>query len=328
MPDIDTYEGLIDFLKSKRGLRMSHVYKPAMLLTVMRAGGAANKRQIAEDFVLRDENQIDFYRRKTVHPMPGKRLVRDGLLSKEGDTYALKGMLASLSGSRRAEVEKVLEDRISEYLEMRNPFGDSNLDAVPGSRRYLVLKRSGGRCEACGVSSKETQIDVDHIVPRSKGGSNDISNLQALCRTCNAQKRASDDTNFIEVHKSYGHRDPACIFCSAPEITEENELAIVRADKYPVTPGHTLVIPKRHVADYFELHMAERNAIESLLHAAKEKLQANDNSITGFNVGINVGESAGQTVFHVHVHLIPRRQGDSSNPEGGIRHVIPSKARY
>ena len=109
--------------------------------------------------------------------MPGNRLVRDGLLAYDGESYQATGAFANLTAKQRGEIEQILESRISDYLMIRNPFGDSNLDAVPGSVRYTVLKEAAGRCEACGISSRETQIDVDHIIPRAKGGSNDISNL-------------------------------------------------------------------------------------------------------------------------------------------------------
>jgi hypothetical protein len=97
---IDDFEKLKEFLKSKTGLRMSHVYKPIMLLEVLRRGGSASREQIAEAFVLRDTSQIDFYRRKIVHPMPGQRLVRDGLIKRDGEQYRLAGPLAALSGNR------------------------------------------------------------------------------------------------------------------------------------------------------------------------------------------------------------------------------------
>jgi len=323
-----TYEELKDFLISRTGLRMAHIYKPAMLLAVIRNGGKVDKRQIATAFLLRDEDQIEFYRRN-VHPMPGTRLVRDGLLAKDGDTYSLAGAISRLTPAQETEVEQILEQRIADYLQMRNPFGDSNLDAIRGSVRYEVLKRAAGRCEACGVTAMKTQIDVDHIVPRANGGSNDISNLQALCRTCNAQKRDRDDTSFTEIHKSYEHREASCVFChSKDRIIDENELAFVIKDGFAVTHGHSLIIPKRHVADYFDLHMPERNAVEELLKKCREELLHGDEKITGFNVGINVGESAGQSVFHVHVHLIPRRDGDVDNPTGGVRHVVPCKGDY
>ena len=100
------------------------------------------------------------------------------------------------------------------------------------------------------------------------------------------------------------------------------------ADKYPVTPLHTLIIPKRHVSDYFDLHQPERNAIDQLLHDRKQSIEAEDATVTGFNVGMNCGEDAGQTISHAHVHLIPRRKGDVADPAGGIRGCIPAKQHY
>ena len=121
-----------------------------------------------------------------------------------------------------------------------------------------------------------------------------------------------------------------CIFCNIDNtrIIAENELCVAIGDAFPVTENHTLVIPKRHVADYFDLHQPERNAIEAMLHEQRELILEHDKTVTGFNVGINAGASAGQTVFHVNVHLIPRRDGDVVDPRGGVRGVIPSKQRY
>jgi len=279
--------------------------------------------------VLRDQSQIDFYRKTIVHKMPGSRLVRDGLLSLDNDTYSLSGILSSLTPEQQKEIEEILEERISSYLGLRNPYGDNNLDAVPGSIRQEVLKRAKQRCELCGRSAKDMQIDADHIRPRSKGGSNDITNLQALCRTCNAEKGNRDDEDFRGIAETYEHRDDACPFCSLNrELIAENELAVAFRDGFPVTPLHTLVIPKRHVADYFDLYQPEINAINQLLAKIKEALIAEDASITGFNIGINSGESAGQTIFHCHVHLIPRRDGDVEDPRGGVRGVIAEKQKY
>jgi ATP adenylyltransferase len=122
----------------------------------------------------------------------------------------------------------------------------------------------------------------------------------------------------------------SCIFCEldASRIIAENELCLAITDGYPVTEHHTLVIPKRHVADYFDLYQPERNAIDHMLQKQRTAILALDSTVTGFNVGINAGKSAGQTVFHVHVHLIPRRDGDVVDPKGGVRGVIPSKQKY
>jgi diadenosine tetraphosphate (Ap4A) HIT family hydrolase len=113
---------------------------------------------------------------------------------------------------------------------------------------------------------------------------------------------------------------------SAP--VAENDLAYAIYDKYPVTRYHTLIIPKRHVASYFELRPDELDAIQTLLFQQQKKLQEVDSTITGFNIGVNVGEDAGQTIFHVHLHLIPRRKNDTEEPRGGVRGVIPSRQKY
>ena len=99
-------------------------------------------------------------------------------------------------------------------------------------------------------------------------------------------------------------------------------------DAFPVAEHHTLVIPKRHVADYFDLNQHERNAVEALLHEQRQLILDQDNTVTGFNVRINAGASAGQTVFHVHVNLIQRRNDDVAYPQGGVRGVTQSKQRY
>jgi ATP adenylyltransferase len=331
MMSIGSFEELKAYLASKNGLRMSHIYKPAMLLRVLRQGGEATKEDIAKEFVLRDQSQIDFYRKKTVKQMPGDRLVKAGLLNydQENETYSLADAMAQLSDKEQEEVELILEQRIADYLVMRNPFGDSNLDAVPGSIRFRVLEKAKKRCELCGASSNTTQIDVDHIVPRSKGGSNDISNLQALCRTCNAQKSNRSDIDYRGIADSYANREAGCIFCEhdRPVITE-NKLAYAIRDGFPVTELHTLVIPKRHVADYFDLHQPELNAINQLVQELRASIESEDSKVEGFNVGVNSGVVAGQTVMHCHVHLIPRRKGDLEEPRGGVRGVIPNKRFY
>ena len=124
-----------------------------------------------------------------------------------------------------------------------------------------------------------------------------------------------------------------CLFCDVLEIdrdriVEENDLAFVVRDGFPVTQYHTLLIPKRHVLDYFGLHTDEVSAIHVLLHSQKKLLSELDTTIAGFNIGMNCGKVAGQSVWHCHVHLIPRRQGDAPYPKGGVRHVIPYKGNY
>ena len=121
-----------------------------------------------------------------------------------------------------------------------------------------------------------------------------------------------------------------CLFCAPPpeRILAASELAYGLRDAFPVTAGHTLVIPRRHVADWFSLTREELVACNQLLHEVRALVLNDDPSIEGFNIGANVGEVAGQTIFHCHIHLIPRRAGDVPEPRGGIRHVIPGKGSY
>ena len=122
----------------------------------------------------------------------------------------------------------------------------------------------------------------------------------------------------------------ACLFCEMTEdrIIDRNDLAYAIRDGFPVTPLHTLIIPKRHAVDYFDLTKEELLACDELLNKIKQDIQAEDASVDGFNIGMNAGLSAGQTVFHCHTHLIPRRTGDVENPRGGVRHTIPGKGFY
>jgi len=122
----------------------------------------------------------------------------------------------------------------------------------------------------------------------------------------------------------------SCIFCelASDRFIDETELTLVLRDAFPVTDLHTLIIPKRHVSDYFNLTIAERDDIQNLLLKHKDLIENEDSSVSGFNVRNNIGLSAGQTVFHVHTHLIPRRDGDVESPRGGVRGVIPGKQAY
>lgn len=118
-----------------------------------------------------------------------------------------------------------------------------------------------------------------------------------------------------------------CPFCSIVDPLLSNDLAVVVRDKFAVSPGHVLILPVRHVSDYFVTTKLERAAIEKLLFQARAMLER-QYSPDGYNIGINVGREAGQTITHVHVHLIPRYRGDLEDPRGGIRGVIPNKRIY
>jgi len=120
-----------------------------------------------------------------------------------------------------------------------------------------------------------------------------------------------------------------CPFCHVPvqAIVAQNDDAFTIRDRYPVSTGHTLVVPMRHVASFFNLNHDELRAIMALVVEAKEICDKQFHP-DGYNVGVNVGTAAGQTVMHAHVHVIPRYEGDMPDPTGGVRHVIPGRGKY
>ena len=126
-------------------------------------------------------------------------------------------------------------------------------------------------------------------------------------------------------------RDPnnPCLFCGTDkkEYIFENDLAFATFDSYPVSKYHVLIIPKRHVKNYFELSSDELIACNNIIMLSKNKIEE-DQTIEGFNLGTNCGKVAGQSINHCHIHLIPRRTGDVENPQGGVRGVIPSMQHY
>ena len=127
-------------------------------------------------------------------------------------------------------------------------------------------------------------------------------------------------------------RDPnnPCLFCNINEsgCAHKNNLAYASYDSFPVSKYHCLIIPKRHIKDYFDLSNDELIACDELIKIVKQKILSKDQLVTGFNLGTNIGKASGQSILHCHFHLIPRRENDVENPQGGVRSVIPNKQHY
>ncbi len=121
-----------------------------------------------------------------------------------------------------------------------------------------------------------------------------------------------------------------CLFCDTQKsgIAHENDLAYASYDTYPVSKHHCLIIPKRHIKDYFDLNDDELIACHDLIKIIKNEVLKKDQSVKGFNIGSNIGMVSGQSIYHCHLHLIPRRENDVDNPQGGVRSVIPDKQHY
>jgi ATP adenylyltransferase len=315
----------------REDMRMSHVYQPVMLRALLQKDGSAHVDELAAALLIEDRAQLAYYK-EIVKRYPARILAQHGMVRREKDRILLDGC-SELSNVEVEELLRECEEKIRTYLEARDdPWGHRRRGARPisGTIRYEVLKRASFRCELCGISADIKAIEVDHIEPSNHGGTDDIENLQALCYSCNASKRDRDNTDFRDISKSYQIRENTCVFCNLADarVVAENHLCIATRDLYPVSNGHTLVMPKRHVGSYFELRQPEINAITALLEGQRKALQEADPSISSFNIGVNDGPAAGQTIPHCHVHLIPRRAGDVEDPRGGVRGVIPGKQKY
>lgn len=325
------FQRLAQFLQNE--MRMSHIYQPLMLKLLLEHDGRASTRDIAAAFLSHDESQLDYYE-TIANRMPGSVLRKHGLVSRDGDGYALAPTVQDLSDGERTELVQLCDDAIAAYKTKRGAaiweHRTIGLGQIPGGLRYETLKRAGFRCELCGISADERALDVDHIIPRKHGGTDDPDNLQALCWLCNTNKGAGDDTDFRTIREGHALREKGCVFCELDEqrVVASNALAVAIDDRHPVTPLHSLVIPRRHVADYFDLHDSEVRAVHRLIEQVRQRIVDRDPSVRAFNIGVNSGPLAGQSVLHAHVHLIPRRAGDVANPRGGVRATIPGKCDY
>jgi ATP adenylyltransferase len=323
-----TFDELIEFLETK--MRLSHVYQPLLIRTLVDAGGSATIRQLANAFLSQDESQLIYYEHR-IKEMPLRILRERGVVSKEGDLVVLN--TGKLTLEQKAKIKMLCEQKMQEYVAKRGlSIWDHRLmdrDPLPDSLYYRVIKEGKGRCAACGATKDERPLHVDHINPRSKGGKTEYSNLQVLCSKCNLTKGNKDETDFRQ--SVMPDNDPECRFCHdkvLSRVVEENGTVWAIKDGYPVSNGHHLILPKRHTPDWFSMTETERRDADSLIRMIQKRLSESDRTITGFNVGINSGESAGQTIFHAHIHLIPRRDGDTPKPRGGVRGVIPGKMGY
>lgn len=305
--DSKQFEELANFIQNR--MRMSHIYQPVMLMTLLKNNGSATVDDIAKALLSRDISQTDYYSHITKN-MVGRVLRNHQLVLREKNSYSLVGF-EKLSDIEVKMLITLCTDKEEEYVARR---GDriwshraKSAGYISGTLRYEVLKRAHFRCELCGTSAEDKALEVDHIIPRNMQGSDDMSNLQSLCYSCNAMKRDRDDTDFRGISESYNTRDRDCVFCTTEEslFLSENELCFTIADINPITPNHTLVLPKRHVSDFFDLYQPEINAIHHLLQERRKFITECNSKVTGFNINVNSGKDAGQEIPHCHVHLVP-----------------------
>jgi ATP adenylyltransferase len=324
-----TYTELVDFLENR--MSMSHVYQPLLIRALVDTGGMATLRQLAQVFLAQDESQLLYYE-KRIKEMPLKVLKGHGVIIADKNLVSLAAT-RELTLEEKAHIRMICEQKLQSFVQKRGiGIWDYRLldeNPISDNLRFAILKTAGGRCQLCGISAKERPLDVDHIIPRSRGGKTELGNLQALCSKCNRTKKNRDKTDFRQW--PLPSADPNCVFCKSEllsQAVEKNRFVFAVKDKHPVTREHLLVIPFRHTADFFSMTEAERTDANELLRLLQTKIRAEDKDVSGFNIGMNCGEAAGQTVGHAHVHLIPRRKGDTTDPRGGVRGVFPQKQSY
>ena len=238
------YEELKQFITQK--MSMSHIYQPLMLIEMLKSEeGKASVAEIAQAILNKDPTQIEYFS-QVVKNMVGKVLTKNHeIATKDKDLYSLIGS-EDLSNKEAEELIELCEQKIAEFEAKR---GDTIWNhrrrghrPISGSIRYEVLSRARGRCELCGITNEQKMLEVDHIFPKSLGGKDDLSNYQALCYSCNAAKRNTDDTDFRLFKTLYEHREENCLFCDIQSndrkrIITENNLAYAIRDGFPVTDG-------------------------------------------------------------------------------------------
>ena len=304
------FNELSDFISNQ--MRMSHIYQPAMLMELLSNGGVAGVSDIAKALLVRDNSQVEYYEQITKN-MVGRVLTKNrGLTARHRDAYSLIGH-EELSEDEVNKLIGLCADKINEYVGRR---GDriwshrkKSAGYISGTLRYEVLKRAKSRCELCGISNQEKALEVDHIIPRNFDGTDDLANLQALCYSCNAMKRDRDDTDFRGVVDSYKHRRNGCRFCGEDTSCHlsENELCYSIDATNPLEKNHILIIPKRHVTDFFELYRPETNAALDLLDVGKRRIESLDRTVQGFNIRMETGGNLDNKEHHCSFDLIPIR---------------------
>ena len=282
------YKSLERFIRKE--MRMTHIYQPVMIRTLLESKDCrATKESIARQFLGADESQINYYKYITGR-WPHQVLKKHGIIgySRKGEEYTL---LLDEGGATAGQKQRLIELcnlRLQEFIDkdpairrMRELDSRSRL----GSIEFDVRAKSKGVCVACGARAMEVRMHVDHIVPISRGGKNEIDNLQMLCYRCNTQKRDRDETDFLLWHKRLQFRKAGCGMCRDTRHALENKLA------YCVLAGDdrlSEVVPKRHVESFISMIPAERAMCMALVDRAMDRLKERYGSKTRFDVMFDV----------------------------------------
>jgi ATP adenylyltransferase len=317
---------LKEFLLDK--MNMTGPYQPVIIKFLLENSGKVDIEKIAIYLAANDKKSIQYYKDR-LKVWPKQILKKHKIAELNRGIYEFKDDV-SPDFKELKELQEICDSKINEYYS-RDTSEDKSSSGW-GLKRVTLIDKFP-YCQLCGQrpsKNNDISLDIDHIKPKTKGGSDDLENLQVLCHQCNRAKGNSFLKSAEKSHEEYLKKEIDCLFCNIDEkrIVDQNDYIFVIRDGFPVTLGHTLIITKRHVSKANELTDAEVLYIFKQSQIEINKLESEDSSITGINLGFNIGVSAGQSVNHVHFHIIPRRNGDIENPRGGIRHVIPGKGNY
>lgn len=320
------FSELKNFLSKK--MRMSEIYQPAVIRTLLKNNGKASLKEVAEFIAPLDEEIVNYYISK-LKIFPKEVLQKHGIaeIKPKSKTFTALGDF-DYTDEQKEELIAICDQKIHEWL-LKNASVESEYAGLGRIRHHLLADHR--YCAMCGLTPEDkVKLDVDHIIPRSMGGSNEITNLQVLCHRCNRGKGNALIISAMAARKKVKDLVHDCVFCTLPEdrvIFNTPKFKII-LDAFPVSEGHALIIPHRHVESAMSLTVDEFKEIHGAVAIVKSHLYSKHDDIKGFNLGFNVGETAGQTVMHAHFHVIPRRKGDVAEPRGGIRGVIPGKQKY
>lgn len=267
-----TKEELLEFIGDDKKMRMSHIYQPLLIKLLVEAGGISTVRQLAIEFLTEDEPYVKYYE-DIIKRYPHQTLSKKGIISSDEKkrVFTLSTDVSKLSPADRAEITLACEQRIREYIQKREDLWEYKTPAsgkISNAKRYLLLTLAKQRCVLCGIKSDKRPLDIDHIIPRSKGGTDDISNLQVLCAKCNRSKGNRDNTDFR--HKP----DTAmkgCNACSIPKKEIVYELDTTYAKRVADKASKYHVIPKRHVDVITDLSHKEWSQLYDTIQALSKR---------------------------------------------------------
>lgn len=322
---MNTAAELEEFLTKK--MRMAAIYQPVIIRLLLENGGKVDLKQIAEFIAPLDSEIVSYYVAR-LKEQPREVLKKHGIaeIPRGAEAFQFIQPIA-LSKKERDTLIEICDAKIHEWL-AKHPEIELNNSGWGRIRHEMIA--SHRYCSMCGLTPDDgIKLDIDHIIPRSHGGTNEKSNLQVLCHKCN---RGKGNASIISSREARYKVEPQgdCPFCSPLKRRTlfETDWVTALSDTYPVTAGHTLIVPNRHIALASDLSEKEWLEIHRAFTKVRALLEGEDSTIEGYNTGFNIGEAAGQTVLHAHFHIIPRRKGDQPDPRGGIRGVIPEKKTY